>query len=249
KFGYKNKEECAADPLKVWKSCFYFDRITSATKRFGLRIATNGVEVSVLMMKIVTCGPKLNDFGIDDDSSFKPLSVVGNVRILGLDPGRRCLYDAVAATHVDGVIQDDNKVLSCSSKRWQDLSGAHRGRQKRSHWMLWNQTLMKKLTQGPTSKCHTSEDYSKYLQHFFSIRDDIFDFFWQLKWHRLKFKTRITRQKAYDQLAKELTKGDPNTIIAYGAGKFDCSSKGHAPAPNRHFFKELKKRCRVRLVS
>jgi hypothetical protein len=50
-------------------------------------------------------------------------------------------------------------------------------------------------------------------------------------------------------LANELTKGDPNTIITYGAGKFDCSSKGHDPTPNRHFFKELNKRCRVRLVS
>jgi hypothetical protein len=89
----------------------------------------------------------------------------------------------------------------------------------------------------------------KYLQHFFSIRDDIFDFFWQPKWRRLKFKTRITRQKANDQLAKELTKGDPNTIIICGAGKFDCSSKGHAPTPNCHLFKELKKRCKVRLVS
>jgi hypothetical protein len=37
--------------------------------------------------------------------------------------------------------------------------------------------------------------------------------------------------------------------IAYGAGKSDCSSKGHASTPNRHMFKELKKRCRVRLVS
>jgi hypothetical protein len=37
--------------------------------------------------------------------------------------------------------------------------------------------------------------------------------------------------------------------IAYGADKFDCSSKGHAPIPNRHLFKKLKKRCRVRLVS
>jgi hypothetical protein len=37
--------------------------------------------------------------------------------------------------------------------------------------------------------------------------------------------------------------------IAYGAGKSDCSSKGHAPIPNRHLFKELKKRRRVRLVS
>jgi hypothetical protein len=155
KFGYKNREECAADPLKVCTSWFYFDRITSATKRFGLRIPPNGVEVSVLMMKIVTGGPKLTDFGIDEDGSFTPLSVAGNVRILGLDPGRRCLYDAVATTHVDGVIQNDNEVLSCSNKRWQDLSGAHQGRQKRSHWMLWNQTLMKKLTQCPTSKCHT----------------------------------------------------------------------------------------------
>ncbi|KAI3658844.1 hypothetical protein MP638_006559, partial [Amoeboaphelidium occidentale] len=62
-------------------------------------------------------------------------------------------------------------------------------------------------------------------------------------------ETRITRQKAYDVVPKELTDGDSNCIVAYGASKFNCLSKGHAPTPNKHRVVELRKRCRTRLVS
>ncbi|KAI3656117.1 hypothetical protein MP638_007459, partial [Amoeboaphelidium occidentale] len=40
-------------------------------------------------------------------------------------------------------------------------------------------------------------------------------------------------------VAKELTGGDSNCIIAYGGGKFISSSKGHAPTPNKYLFVEL----------
>ena len=60
------------------------------------------------------------------------------------------------------------------------------------------------------------------------------------KWRRLRWKTRIKRQKAYDILSKELTGGAQNVVIAYGGGKFHHASRGHPPTPNKHLFDELK---------
>ncbi|KAI3656629.1 hypothetical protein MP638_003067 [Amoeboaphelidium occidentale] len=107
--------------------------------------------------------------------------------------------------------------------------------------------LMKTLTNGPSPKCCNTETYNTFLKHFVQFRMRPWAFR-PPKLRRLRFKTRITRQKAYDVVSKELTGGDSNCIIAYGAGKFNCSSKGHASTPNKHRFVELRKECRTRLV-
>ncbi|KAI3655524.1 hypothetical protein MP638_004019 [Amoeboaphelidium occidentale] len=146
-------------------------------------------------------------------------------RIVAIDPGRRNLYDAVAGDEVF------REVMKCTNSRWREISGAKHNLQKRSHWMSLNKVLMKTLTNGPSPKCCNTETYNT-----------------PPKKRRLRFKTRITRQKAYDVVSKELAGGDSNCIIAYGGGKFNSSSKGHAPTPNKHLFVELRKGCRTRLV-
>ncbi|KAI3656286.1 hypothetical protein MP638_004688 [Amoeboaphelidium occidentale] len=214
-FGCAKQDSFLSDAAKFWAMCFDVKRLTTMNKRFSLMISTNGVEVGVLMKKRVALD-SLDDWGHDK---------------IGLDPGRRNLFDAVAGA------DNDLEKLSCSNGRWREISGAHHCIQKRRHWMSQNKDLMNKLKESPTFKRSSTEELTEYRRHFFSIRDAVFGFFRRPKWRRLKFKTRIARQKAYDKLAKELTNGDPNTTIAYGGGKFYCSSK------------ELKRRCRVRLVS
>jgi tRNA G46 methylase TrmB len=40
-----------------------------------------------------------------------------------------------------------------------------------------------------------------------------------MRWRRLRWKTRIKWQKAYDTLYKELANGAEHVVIAYGGGK------------------------------
>jgi hypothetical protein len=68
-----------------------------------------------------------------------------------------------------------------------------------------------------------------------------------MRWRRLRWKTRVKRQKAYDLLFTELAAGVED-VIAYRGGGFSHKSRGHHPTPNKHLFLELKRRTRCRLV-
>lgn len=233
---------CDGYKLEVVNYQLIFTKAKVPPRRFGYHITTDGVQVGINVLKPLN-EAKVNEWGLDDEEVFHPLTMTSETRIVAIDPGRRNLYDAVAGD------EEAREFMKCTNSRWREISGAKHGLQKRSHWMSLNKDLMKALTNGPSPKCCNTETYNTFLKHFFSVRDEALGFFRHPKWRRLRFKTRITRQKAYDVVAKELTGGDSNCIIAYGAGKFNCSSKGHAPTPNKHLFVELRKRCRTRLVS
>ena len=64
----------------------------------------------------------------------------------------------------------------------------------------------------------------------------------------------MTRQKEYEKIGRMLSgvnKGgkDRNTVIAYGAGKFNHASPRHAATPIKHLCVQLKKRFQVRLMN
>ncbi|KAI3656402.1 hypothetical protein MP638_000399 [Amoeboaphelidium occidentale] len=104
------------------------------------------------------------------------------------------------------------------------------------------------VTLTPTSRCFTTVSYKEHLSHVLELRDELLGFYSEMRWRRLRWKTRIKRQKAYDTLFTELTGGFDNVVIAYGGGGFSHNSRGHPPTPNKHRFLELKRRTRCRLV-
>lgn len=76
------------------------------------------------------------------------------------------------------------------------------------------------------------------------------DYFGTLGRRRLRWKTHIRRQVAYNTIISEILAGDPLTVIAYGGGKFSHASRGHAPTPNVHLYKQMTyRRLRVRMTT
>ncbi|KAI3660260.1 hypothetical protein MP638_005123 [Amoeboaphelidium occidentale] len=105
------------------------------------------------------------------------------------------------------------------------------------------------ITLTTTPCCYNTDDYITHLLHVLEYRDEFLGFYRDMRWRRLRWKTRIKRQKAYDTLYKELAAGGlDNVVIAYGGGKFIHNSRGHPPTPNKHLFLELKRRTSCRLV-
>lgn len=237
-----NRQVALNDAISIWNSVFDFQHLETCNRRFGFYICTNGIEIGVNMLKVKR-KQTTNDHGFSSANKFQKLTINPSTRIIGLDPGRRSLYVAYGGNNYK------QTVFECSNARWREISGAQHGQQKRRNWHRKDTHLVSMMNLGPSPKCCTTEEYNAYLHHFLDLRDDILGFYRDPKWRRLRFKTRITRQKAYETLARELTCGDKKCIIAYGSGGFSSTSKGHAPTPNKHLFLELKKRCKVRLVS
>ena len=75
------------------------------------------------------------------------------------------------------------------------------------------------------------------LQH----KQTLLEFYDERKWSRMRWKTHINKQKAYDEICSR-------TVIAFGNGGFSSTSRDHASGPVKQLLWELRKRCRVRIV-
>ncbi|KAI3635164.1 hypothetical protein MIR68_006730 [Amoeboaphelidium protococcarum] len=223
-----------------WRRAFDVDSVTTANRRFGYSLSTDGVQVSLHLMKPFQ-EAEVNDWGFDLDGAYYPLEVGPNTNVVGLDGGRRCLY-----TTVSGEGRDDEQM--CRNVRWQEISGSTYAKKKKAVWMRHDPQMQAWITLIPTPRCMTHDAYHAHLTHFLGLRNQLLGFYRDSKWRRLRWKTRIKRQKAYDQIAQELSNGNEDTIIAYGGGSFDSSSRGHPPTPTKHLFVELKRRFKCRLI-
>jgi hypothetical protein len=235
-------EEFKDEQSDWWRRAFNIDLVTTERREFGSSITTDGIQACVHLQK-PRVQSQLNDWGYRYDARgiYVPLNIQDGTRIVGLDPGRGSLYAAVSG-------ETPGDVLECSNGRWQEISGTRYSTKKNKTWMKNDPLLRTWITLMPTPCCYTSATYNQHLLHFLGMRDLLLGFYRDIKWRRLRWKTRIKRQKAYDTICNELTGGSADTVIAYGGGRFHHASRGHAPTPNKHLFEELKRRCRPRLT-
>jgi hypothetical protein len=58
----------------------------------------------------------------------------------------------------------------------------------------------------------------------------------------LKWKTYISRQKAYEKVTSELTAGDPTTLIVWGDARFPSAARGSPAVPTSTLRKKVGQR-------
>ncbi|KAI3657448.1 hypothetical protein MP638_002260 [Amoeboaphelidium occidentale] len=128
--------------MEWWRRAFNVDKLTTATKRFGFSISTNGVEYHQHNMKQFERS-EINDWGYNYEGEFIPLEINGQTRVVALDPGRNSLYVAVSGkTAAD--------VLECSNSRWQEISGTRYSTKKANTWITADRDRHMAITLTPT---------------------------------------------------------------------------------------------------
>ena len=218
---------------------FDLDKITTANRRFAFSLETDGVGASIHLLR-PKADPVVNEYGFTftQPSVFVPLNI-GGCRVVALDPGRRELFVGVSRTHTNAFDHnyehgnEDEEVIKCSNERWQEISGTRYASKKGALWLSANANVANLARNMPTPRCSSTGAYRLYLTLFLGNRDELLGFYRELKWRRLRFKTRIKRQQAYDTLCQEIGKGDKDTVIVFGNGSF--SSRGHASAPKKGY--------------
>ncbi|KAI3656220.1 hypothetical protein MP638_002288 [Amoeboaphelidium occidentale] len=93
------------------------------------------------------------------------------------------------------------------------------------------------ITLTTTPCCYNTDDYITHLLHVLEYRDEFLGFYRDMRCRRLRWKTRIKRQKAYDTLYKELAAGAEDVVIAYGGGSVSHNSIGNPLLQTRTCFK------------
>ena len=101
----------------------------------------------------------------------------------------------------------------------------------------------------PTSSCSSIDGYRNHLTYILQHKQTLLEFYGERKWSRMRWKTHINKQKAYDEICSRITNNDKRTVIAFGNGGFSSTSRGHASGPVKQLLWELwelwelRKRC------
>ena len=259
-----------ANSAHWWGLAFHVQKVVTGSRLFHSSIMTDGMSVSVNLDRPVYDWNGINRYGFDQEGKYDRFDLdISSDRVVGLDPGRRDLFRAVYG-------EEKGESVSCSTKEWYSITGFTRARKKRETWVE-NGGNMKGILRGgysnitlnvltrftlvdsfttflalavPTSGCTTIAEFQTYATYVLLHRDAILEFYGAVRWRRLRWKCHMGRSKAYDQVCKRITADDPETFVAFGDGHFSSSSRGHAPAPVKGLYKELKRRLgrNVRLV-
>ncbi|CAJ0828462.1 3721_t:CDS:2, partial [Entrophospora sp. SA101] len=67
----------------------------------------------------------------------------------------------------------------------------------------------------------------QYLSEALFYMDDLFDFYKEKHWRRLRWSNYIGKQKAMDKICRRIANNE-RTVVAFGHAPFSSSSKGHA---------------------
>ena len=229
--------------LQWWSQTFKIDSITSAGRPFSFFLSTNGKQASV-HVSVFRPRATVDNWGytIDEPRDYQPYNIAPGTRVIALDPGRDNLFVACYGPGRGDIIRYSNE-------RWQEESGNRSQLRKHKDWMAEDPHFRTLIYGTPSACCDDGAELDQHLTHVLELLDEITDFYSDMRWRRLKWKTRIKRQRAYDGIYNLLAAGNPDPVIAYGGGKFNHASRGYAPTPNKHLFVELKRRCRTRLVN
>ena len=245
-----SKSVFRTNALHWWSETFNLNKVTTANSRFAYSLETDGVGVSVHVLKPKD-DPTVNEYGstYTQPSVHVPL-IIGHARVVALDPGRRDVYVGVSrqnTTADDEIFEvgdEDEQVIRCSNKRWQEISGTKNASKKGALWLAGNVNIATLVRNMPTPRCSSTDAYSLHLVLFLANRDELLGFYREMKWRRLRWKTRIKRQQAYDTLCGEIGNNEGDAVIIFGNGAFSSTSRGHASAPKKGLFMELRRRYR-----
>jgi transposase len=239
-----------------WRWMFKLDKVTTTNRCFGYYVATDGMGISVSVLRRrqpeemyleggINVSTQTTDYGFRLDENgrqcYVPLNILPTDRVVGVDPGRKDPFVGVYGP-------DRRDKISCSRKEYYQLAGFTENARMRRKWMKGNAEIERINSQMPSARVSSSQAFRSYLQFALRNMTMMIQFFNAVRWKRLRWKAYIAKEKAWDTLVKRITFNDPRTIVALGDGKFAHNSRGHPTTPTKQLRKRLRGKCRLRMV-
>lgn len=158
------------------------------------------------------------------------------IRLVGIDPGCKELY--MAAT-MDGHHRD---IYGCSNGEYRHRSGAIKHQKKVQKWQDHERKgEFKKIaiTEMPSSKVADIQEYRRYISYLVRHLHTIMEFYCRGRYKRSKHEQYVSRVRTLDRVCQEITAYNSNTVVGFGAAKFDVCMVGNAPIPGGALRKRL----------
>jgi hypothetical protein len=169
-----------------------------------------------------------------------------------VDPGRNPIFTAVVhnqealdTLRFESPNNVKHKVIQWSKRRFYNEAGyTHRTRVTKL-WMDKNPAIKAFNAEVKSAKTSSLELFKEHASHVLDNLVTVMSFYSAQRFKRLRWKTYIRRQKAYEKLVKDLTGGHKETLIVWGDSRFPSAGKGSPAVPTSTLRKMVGARARV----
>jgi Putative transposase DNA-binding domain len=133
-----------------------------------------------------------------------------------------------------------------SNKEYQSKIGLQTALEKRRKWIS-DAGLTETLNNLPSAKTSSSAQMERHIRAVYQILDKILELNGKRRVRGLRFGQYVRRQKVMHDICTRIIanpdKSDTRkVVVAFGAGMFSSSSKGHAPGPVKGIRKALRRK-------
>jgi hypothetical protein len=233
----------------LWE--YYFNTrsiFKSERKEIEEFMVTDGLSASLVVSR-----PKTSEDSVKKTEQKRAKELLESAnRVVASDPGRNPIFTAVVhneaameTLRTDSPNNVKHEVIQWSKRKFYHEAGyIHRGKVTK----LWTgkAPLIEAFNRDmPSTKTSTLEAYKVHIRHVLTNMDEVMSFYNAQRFKRLRWKTYINRQKAYEKLVADLTAGDRSTLIVWGDARFPSAGRGSPAVPTSSLRKKVGSRART----
>ena len=235
----------------LWNYYFDINPIVKRNKCFEQEIVTDCMSASLLVSR-----EKKDRENITPQNARKAARDAFNhaERVVAVDPGRNPIISAVV--HDDNAfdeLMDQNnthhETLEWGRKEHYHECGFRRRTIMTNLWMKKSDLITNYNTffntNALTTKTSNLHKYKQNAAHVLANLYSVLDFYSSKRFKRLKWKTYIRTQQAYEKIVAKLKGGVENTLVIWGNAKFPSNGKGSPSVPTSTLLKKVKARVKV----
>ena len=185
------------DPLPLWNHYFHIERLTTANRRFGCSIKTDGVKCAVSFLKPKPEPPEFNLFRFRyDGGGYVEMDIGEDDVVWGVDPGRSVLVAGVSAGDVrDGdtlnPFAEPGTTITWTNARWQEECGHRFLDQEHARWDAEHEEIATLIRDIPTPKTNSFDEFMVHMRYILQYRNLFVAYYQQRKWRALRWRTWI----------------------------------------------------------
>jgi hypothetical protein len=219
--------------ISLWDYYFNLKKVVKGNKEFEELLVTDCMSASITVsrLKVVVAEATPAQKTQVARNSFQEAQ-----RVVAVDPGRNPIIAGVVYSHeAMSSIQHIENTHHATLKWGRRQHAQETGNTRRLRWTkrlsVRNADVTAFNNGVPTTKTSSLALYKNHARHVLEFMQPVMEFYHTKCFKRLKWKSYIETQKAYEKVVKILQGGVRNTLVVWGNAKFAPSGRGSPPVP------------------
>ena len=233
--------------MNLWEYYFNMRHLIKGNKKFENIILTDGLSASVTVSraKRVAAPVAAPDARVSASNAFQQAA-----RVVSVDPGRNPIISGVVYNEEAMNVLAASPNIHLDKVKWSKKEHYHEcgfnyRTEKTKVWMAKNVEITDYNNTAMTTKTSDLVTYMAHAYQLLRVLHQRMAFFSSKRFKRLRWKTFIKTQQAYEKVVAKLKGGVENTLVIWGNAKFPSNGSGSPSVPTKTMRKKVGARVRV----